>query len=80
MPFSVSYVFPLTAAYSDLFNEYILRVQQSGLMAKLLNEFKWEVERSAGGKLLQVRTASKEQFAMNIFTSFSTGEFWSSTS
>lgn len=29
-------------------------MQQSGLMGKLLNEFKWEVERSSTGNLLQV--------------------------
>lgn len=54
VPFGVSYVFPRNAIYADKFSEYILRIQQSGLMGKLLNEFKWEIERSSAGKLLQV--------------------------
>lgn len=58
VPFGVSYVFPLHAVYTQQFNNYILRAQQSGLLEKLLNEFKWEVERSSKGKLLQV-SASK---------------------
>lgn len=56
VPFGVSFVFPRKAIYADKFNEYILRIQQTGLMGKLLNEFKWEVERSSTGKLLQVHS------------------------
>ncbi|KAK6621468.1 hypothetical protein RUM44_001275 [Polyplax serrata] len=56
VPFGVSFVFPRKAIYADKFNEYILRIQQTGLMGKLLNEFKWEVERSSTGKLLQAGT------------------------
>lgn len=57
VPFGVSFVFPLNAVYAEMFNTYILRVQQSGLMAKLMNEFRSEIEKTSTGKLLQVRYA-----------------------
>lgn len=55
--FQVGFLFPRDSVYKRKIDSMILLAQQSGLMNKILNEVKWSMQRSAGGKLLQASSS-----------------------
>lgn len=62
VPFSVTFLYPKSAPYRLKIDEFIQRAQQGGLITKILNQMKWELQRSASGQRLQVRNP---QFLLN---------------
>lgn len=57
-PFQVALTFPKNSVYARKINEGIMRLQQSGLINKLLNEVSWKMQRSSTGKLLQATSGA----------------------
>ena len=52
--FGVSLAFQENSVYRPRINEAILALQQSGLIAKILSDVKFDMLRSSTGKLLQI--------------------------
>lgn len=52
--FGVSLAFQEHSVYRPKINEAILALQQSGLVAKILNDVKWDMLRSSNGRLMQI--------------------------
>lgn len=46
-------MFPKDSVYSERFNDFILRLSATGLIAKINTEMSWDLQRSSTGKLLQ---------------------------
>ncbi|XP_013104186.2 ionotropic receptor 21a [Stomoxys calcitrans] len=56
--FYVGYMFPKNSVYKQKINSLILLAQQAGLLNKIENEVKWDMQRTSGGKLLQASSSS----------------------
>ncbi|XP_053618950.1 ionotropic receptor 21a [Plodia interpunctella] len=54
VPFGVSMVFPNNSLYSAKLSDDMRRVFQSGLMDKIVDEVRWDIQRSNTGKFLAV--------------------------
>lgn len=54
MPFGVTVGFPNNSVYSAKMSGDIMRMVQSGLIDKISNEVRFEIQRSPTGKLLAV--------------------------
>lgn len=54
VPFGVSMGFPKNSLYTAKLSSDIRRIFQSGLMDKIVDEVKWELQRSTTGQLLAV--------------------------
>ncbi|XP_020706796.2 ionotropic receptor 21a [Athalia rosae] len=52
--FGVGIVLPKESLYSEKFSEIIQRASQAGLVQKITSDVKWDMQRSASGKYLQV--------------------------
>lgn len=52
--FGVSLSFPNSSLYSTKLSNDIRRMAQSGIIDKLIDEVRWEMQRSISGKLLSV--------------------------
>ncbi|XP_041975747.1 ionotropic receptor 21a [Aricia agestis] len=57
-PFGVSISFPKNSIYTAKLSEDIRRIIQSGLMDKIVDDVRWELQRSSSGKLLSVGSDS----------------------
>ncbi|XP_023941413.2 ionotropic receptor 21a [Bicyclus anynana] len=58
--FGVSLTFPNNSLYSAKLSNDIRRMSQSGIIDKLIDEVRWEIQRSSAGKLLSVGLESKK--------------------
>ena len=54
MPFGVSIGFPNNSLYGAKLSNDIRRMVQAGILDKLNDEVRWEMQRSSSGKLLSV--------------------------
>ncbi|XP_024936966.1 ionotropic receptor 21a isoform X2 [Cephus cinctus] len=54
MKFGVTFVLPRKSVYTEAFSSVIYRAQQTGLVEKIVQDVKWDIQRTATGKLLQV--------------------------
>nr|AXY83434.1 putative ionotropic receptor 4 [Conopomorpha sinensis] len=58
VPFGVSLAFPNQSVYTAKLSSDIRRMFQSGLLEKLFDEVRWEIQRSSTGKLLAATPGS----------------------
>ncbi|XP_073957754.1 ionotropic receptor 21a [Choristoneura fumiferana] len=58
VPFGVSLSFPNNSIYSEKLSGDIARMAQSGLISKIVNEVRWEMQRSPSGKRLAASSGS----------------------
>ncbi|XP_075152937.1 ionotropic receptor 21a [Haematobia irritans] len=56
--FYIGYMFPENSVYKQKINSLILLAQQAGLLNKIQNEVKWDMQRTSTGKLLQASSSS----------------------
>lgn len=54
VPFGVSMAFPISSLHSSKLSGDLRRMLQSGLVDKIINEVRWDMQRSGTGKLLSV--------------------------
>lgn len=54
VPFGVSLGFPKNSLYTAKLSNDVRRIFQSGLIDKIVNEVRWEMQRSSTGQLLAV--------------------------
>nr|QEE82780.1 ionotropic receptor 6 [Conogethes pinicolalis] len=58
VPFGVSMAFPSNSLYSSKLSGDLRRMVQSGLIYKIVDEVRWEMQRSSSGKLLSAGAGS----------------------
>ncbi|XP_049878179.1 ionotropic receptor 21a [Pectinophora gossypiella] len=71
VPFGVIMGFPNNSLYTAKLNSDIMRMSQSGLVDKFVDEVRWEIQRSSTGKLLAVvpgvlKTVSVEEKGLTL--------------
>lgn len=54
VPFGVTIGFPNNSLYTAKLNNDLRRMVQSGIVDKIVDEVRWEMQRSSTGKLLSV--------------------------
>nr|QEI46863.1 ionotropic receptor 21a [Galleria mellonella] len=57
-PFGVSMGFPNNSLYSSKFNNGLRRMYQTGIVDKVANDVRWEMQRTSTGKLLSASSTS----------------------
>ncbi|RVE49200.1 hypothetical protein evm_006092 [Chilo suppressalis] len=68
VPFGVSMSFPNSSLYSAKLSADLRRMYQTGIVDKIVDEVRWEIQRSSTGKLLSpinVPTAGAQAFPMD---------------
>nr|QLI62108.1 ionotropic receptor 21a [Streltzoviella insularis] len=58
VPFGVSFAFPNNSLYTAKFSNDVRRMLQSGIIQKIVDEVRWEMQRSSTGKLLSAGIGS----------------------
>lgn len=56
--FGITLAFPKGSVYTVVMSRVAQRAYQAGLLQKITSDVKWDVQRSASGKLLQVSKIS----------------------